>query len=425
LTSTIKHNLRNIFVETIFLMGLFNVYTDLIAMFLSVIIMLRGSWFNNANLFLGGYFLVTAYIPLVFCFGYTGDSLFWTALLVGNTIPFYFLLGPLSFFYVRSVLTDQSKLSKTDYLHFLLFFIQVLLMLPYLFTSWDHKLAVAQMIQDGDTRQLSLNLLIIPDLVNSFLGMLHLLFYLVLIAYTCWRNKKTNEIKSFNNLSLKFIERWLLLFFLLVVIFLVNTLFVSLSNMAVPSRSEFLANFPGFIKYTGIMHLIILGGLLSFPEIMYGIPRVRAIVVPQDAEPVPEIEEINQENQQLPRKIMLNPNGLQFPDIERQIENLVHHTKSYLEPDFTIYKLSVEVGIPVHHLRYYFNKSGLSFTNFKNRLRINYAITILSSSERNRYSIEGIGQQAGFTSNASFFTEFKKETGQTPAEYARSQKDIA
>lgn len=406
-------------------MGLFNVYTDLIAMFLSAIIIIRGCWFNKANLFLGAYFLITAYIPLVFCFGYTGDSMFWTALLVGNSVPFLFLLGPLSFFYVRSVLTDQSKLSKLDYLHFLLFFIQILLMLPYLFTSWDHKLANAQMIQDGDIRQLSLNLLIIPDILNSFFGMLHLSFYLVLIAYTWWRYKKNDEIKPFNNLSFKFTERWLVWFFILVVIFLVNTLFVSLSNMAMPSRSEFLANFPGFIKYTGIMHLIILGVLLSFPEIMYGLPKVKAIIVPEGAELSPEIEANKQDIIKLPREIMLHPNGLHFPDIERQLEKVVHHTKSYLEPDFTIYKLSVESGLPVHHLRYYFNKSGLSFTNFKNKLRINYAITILSSSERNKYSIEGVGQQAGFTSSASFYTEFKKETGLTPAEFAKTQKDIA
>jgi AraC-like DNA-binding protein len=406
-------------------MGLFNVYTDLIAMFLSAIIIIRGCWFNKANLFLGAYFLITAYIPLVFCFGYTGDSMFWTALLVGNSVPFLFLLGPLSFFYVRSVLTDQSKLSKLDYLHFLLFFIQILLMLPYLFTSWDHKLANAQMIQDGDIRQLSLNLLIIPDILNSFLGMIHMLSYLVLIAYTWWRYKKNDEIKPFNNLSFKFTERWLVWFFILVVIFLVNTLFVSLSNMAMPSRSEFLANFPGFIKYTGIMHLIILGVLLSFPEIMYGLPKVKAIIVPEGAELSPEIEVNKQDIIKLPREIMLHPNGLHFPDIERQLEKVVHHTKSYLEPDFTIYKLSVESGLPVHHLRYYFNKSGLSFTNFKNKLRINYAITILSSSERNKYSIEGVGQQAGFTSSASFYTEFKKETGLTPAEFAKTQKDIA
>jgi AraC-like DNA-binding protein len=345
--------------------------------------------------------------------------------LVGNSVPFLFLLGPLSFFYVRSVLTDQPKLSKLDYLHFLLFFIQILLMLPYLFTSWDHKLANAQTIQDGDIRQLSLNLLIIPDILNSFLGMIHLLSYLVLIAYTWRRHKKNDEIKPFNNLSFKFTERWLVWFFILVVIFLVNTLFVSLSNMAMPSRSEFLANFPGFIKYTGIMHLIILGVLLSFPEIMYGLPKVKAIIVHEGAEPLPEIEANKQDIIKLPREIMLHPKGLQFPDIEQQVEKAVNDTKSYLKPDFTIYKLSVESGIPVHHLRYYFNKSGLSFTNFKNKLRINYAITILSSSERNKYSIEGVGQQAGFTSSASFYTEFKKETGLTPAEYAKTQKDIA
>jgi AraC-like DNA-binding protein len=246
-----------------------------------------------------------------------------------------------------------------------------------------------------------------------------------LIAYTWWRCKKSNEIKTFNNLSFKFTKRWLVLFFLAVVIFLVNSLFILLSNLLIPSRSIFLANFPGFVKYTSIIHLIILGGLLTFPEIMYGFPRVKAIVVHEDTEPLTEVEEVKKEVMKLPREIVLHPHGLQFPEIERQIEKVVHQTKSYLEPDFTIYKLSVEVGVPVHHLRYYFNKSGLSFTNFKNKLRINYAITILSSSELNRYSIEGVGKQAGFTSNASFYTEFKKETGMTPTEYITSKHEVA
>jgi AraC-like DNA-binding protein len=406
-------------------MGLFHVYTDLIAIFLSATIMLRGSWFNKSNLFLGAYFMVTAFIPLVFCFGYKGDSLFWTALFLGNAIPFYFLVGPLAFFYVRSVLTDQSKLSKFDYLHFLIFFVQLLFMLPYLFTSWEHKLAIAQIIESGDSRQLSLNLLILPDIINSFLGMLHLLFYLVLIVYTWWRCKKANEIKSFNNLSFKFTERWLVLFFLAVVVFLVNTFFISLSNLVTPSRSEFLANFPVFVKYTAIVHLIILGGLLSFPEIMYGLPRIKAIAIQGDSELIQVIEAVNQEDLKLSEEIFLHPKGLQFPEIERKMEKVEHHSKSYLEQDFTIYKLAVEIGIPVHHLRFYFTKTGLSFTNFKNKLRINHAINILSTSELNKYNIEGIGRQSGFTSNTSFYTEFKKETGMTPTEYAKSRHDIA
>jgi AraC-like DNA-binding protein len=348
-----------------------------------------------------------------------------TALLLGNGIPFYFLIGPLAFFYVRSIYSDHAKLSSIDLLHFVPFIIQELLMLPYFFTTWEHKLSVAQIFQNSDTRHLYLNLSLIPDMVNVAMGLFHVVCYLALIAF-CWRKyKKELETKTFNNLPFKFTKRWIILFYFTIIIFVVNNSAYLVNNLFMPSRSEFLSTYPGFIKYASIIHLIILGGLLSFPEILYGFPRVRAIVVPEDSEPFPEIEAVNQENQKLPREIMLHPHGLQFPDIERQIEKVVHHTKSYLEPDFTIYKLSVEMGIPVHHLRYYFNKSGLSFTNFKNKLRINYAITILSSSERNRYSIEGIGQQAGFTSNASFYTEFKKETGMTPTEYITSKHEVA
>ncbi len=406
-------------------MDVFHVYTALAGMVLSAVIIVRGSWFNKANLFLGAYFMVISFLVLVFSFGFKGDSLFWTALLMGNGLPFYFLCGPLAFLYVRSVLTDRAKLQPNDYLHFVPFLIQVLLMMPFYLTSWEHKLSVAQIFQDGDARYLTLNLSLIPDFINSYLAILHLSGYLTWTAYTWLKINKSHEIKSFNNLSFKYTERWLVLFFFTAVILLLNATFITIGQLFTPSRSEFMASQPGFVKYTAIVLLIIIGGLLSFPEIMYGIPRIKATVVSDDQEPLLKIDVDCEAEVTLAKEIIMQPKGLLFPEIDQKIEKVILNSRTYLDQDFTIYKLAVELSIPVHHIRFYFTRNGSSFTIFKNRLRINYAKTILCGNEFDKFSIEGIGRQAGFTSSTSFFTEFKKETGLTPTEYVKSLHDVA
>jgi AraC-like DNA-binding protein len=171
--------------------------------------------------------------------------------------------------------------------------------------------------------------------------------------------------------------------------------------------------------------LIIIGGLLSFPEIMYGIPRIKATVVSDDQEPLLKIDVDCEAEVTLAKEIIMQPKGLLFPEIDQKIEKVILNSRTYLDQDFTIYKLAVELSIPVHHIRFYFTRNGSSFTIFKNRLRINYAKTILCGNEFDKFSIEGIGRQAGFTSSTSFFTEFKKETGLTPTEYVKSLHDVA
>jgi AraC-like DNA-binding protein len=406
-------------------MGVFHVYCAISGMVLSAIIMLRGSWFNKANLFLGAHFIVISFLVLVFSFGFKGDSLFWTAMLMGNGLPFFFLCGPLTFLYVRSVLADDAKLRPADYLHFVPFIIQVVFMMPFYLTSWEHKLSVAQIFQDGDARYLTLNLSLIPDFINSYLGILHLSGYLAWTAYTWLKFKKSHEIKSFNSLSFKFTERWLVLFFFTAVILLLNTTFVTISQMVTPSRSEFMASQPVFVKYTAVVLLIIIAGLLSFPEIMYGIPRIKTTAPADDDEPRQKPEVDCEPDVKPGKEIMMQPKGLLFPEIDQKIENVIQNSTSFLNQDFTIYKLAAELGIPVHHIRFYFTKNGSSFTIFKNKLRINYAKTILGATEFDKFSIEGIGRQAGFTSSASFYTEFKKETGLTPTEYVKSLHDVA
>ena len=67
--------------------------------------------------------------------------------------------------------------------------------------------------------------------------------------------------------------------------------------------------------------------------------------------------------------------------------------------------------------QYLNEKINKSFSTFINELRIEKAKEFLTA--KTNYTIEGIGYESGFKSKSTFFTAFKKHTGQTPLEYQK------
>lgn len=79
-------------------MSNFHIYTALVGISISIIIMLRGYGFVRANFYMGFYFFLISSLLLVFSFGFKESPLFWTAIFMGNGIPLMFLVGPFAFF---------------------------------------------------------------------------------------------------------------------------------------------------------------------------------------------------------------------------------------------------------------------------------------------------------------------------------------
>lgn len=91
----------------------------------------------------------------------------------------------------------------------------------------------------------------------------------------------------------------------------------------------------------------------------------------------------------------------------------------FLDPNITLEETAKELSVPKHILSQYLNeKLGKSFSTFINELRIEKAKEFLQT--KRNFTIESIGYESGFSSKSTFFTAFKKLTGQTPFEYQKS-----
>jgi len=106
--------------------------------------------------------------------------------------------------------------------------------------------------------------------------------------------------------------------------------------------------------------------------------------------------------------------------IKQKIINYFEKEKAYLNPELSMTVVSESLKIPKYQITEVLNiEIGKSFYQFVNQYRVEAVKTMLSDPE-NKYSIEAIGYDCGFSSKSSFYTVFKNMTDQTPVAYRHS-----
>ena len=95
----------------------------------------------------------------------------------------------------------------------------------------------------------------------------------------------------------------------------------------------------------------------------------------------------------------------------------------YLNPDLTIVNVSEHINEHPRLISKVINTlNNENFNSFINRYRVEKAKTMLLNDESNHLNIEGIGNSAGFKSNSSFYTAFKKYQNSTPSKFIKTAK---
>ena len=115
--------------------------------------------------------------------------------------------------------------------------------------------------------------------------------------------------------------------------------------------------------------------------------------------------------------------GDPFLEIAERIRSYLENEKPCLDNKFSITARSIALKAPQHHLLYCSNNIlKIKFTDFRTRLRINYAKEMLRKGEETQLSIEGIFNKSGFSTRSSFYNAFNAATGFTPGDYIIENK---
>jgi AraC-like DNA-binding protein len=381
------------------------------SIFFSALLMVYNKGYKSANIYLGLFLFLFNFIILSNYLYIYSESRVTIAFILSIPInASAFAIGPLAFLYVRSILKDEVHFTKNDWLHFILFAIIFLGRITYNLSSWDDKLLLADKIINGSWRSLSYSSL------NHFLSLrisyklkgLHFLIYIIAIWYILLKGR----IKGTLSLALlkqqKIVYDWLYFFAVTVSILGVLLGIILFSNTKDKSTYQLEANILFMFVFSGCLILIL--GLILYPQILYGIPTEKTLIKIN--------EEVNES------EVIDETDNISFhEDYIENISVLIERWKEeykFKDPNSTMKSLSEDIDIPKHHLAYFFNQiKKEKYIDWRNELRVEYAVEILGREQKYNKTIEVLGAESGFRSYSAFIRSFKQFTGKLPKDFIR------
>ncbi len=375
-------------------------FSTITGIFLSLILLLFNARKYHATIYLGiFFFLVSLYGMAIYAFLYS-KSIHLVGILYYNINWLSFIIGPMLYWYIRSILTDNSHLKKKDLWHFAPMVLTLVVTLPYIFTPYSYKLEIAsEILADANflrTYKAGFLYEILPVKVIYLMRPIHILFYsiwstILFIRYLTQKRELMVLSRQY------FMIRWLPL--------LLGFLPLSVVSHSL-SLSEAFHHQDSMILYSlNILQILAEAGLIGllvspffFPRILYGLPQLPEII---KAKPAPHYE------------------NLYLLSIGQKTDAFMRESQPFLEPEFNMTQLSVAIKIPAHHVAYYFREvKNQSFIDYRNEWRINHAKNLINDGGAKRLTLEAIGLSSGFLSRKAFFTAFKRSTGTTPGAFA-------
>jgi AraC-like DNA-binding protein len=379
-------------------------FLSITGIFLSLILLYFNAKKYTSTIYLSLFFLfISLYgfyqYVLLYSKSVTLISLFLFNLSVAGS-PVY-LIGPMLFWYTRSVLTDDAKLKRSDFWHFIpavIFFISAL---PNSFVPWLEKVEAAETVILDRSYIMIYKATLLSEIFSSVTIFITRLF--LVLGYTIWSiglfinylvKKKSSAVLS----KQQFMRKWLcyLLGFMLILVVSQMALVIKSFEMHF-STVFFTFNIIRVVSVVGLLGLLI--SPFFFPTILYGLPRM------------------SKTNETKPSFYSFESDYLQ--SIGKKSDSVMEELQLYLEPDCNLAFFSKQINIPAHHLSYYFREvKKQRFNDFRNEWRINHAKALIQEGKANEITLEAIGTLSGFSSRNAFITDFKKLEGESPGTYA-------
>jgi len=392
--------------------------------FLSAILLYFNARKNTSTKYLGVFFfLLSLYAFYQYVLLYSKSvilvSIFLSNIAIDSS-PLY-LIGPMLYWYIRSVLTDNSRLKRNDIWHLFPMIIFFIAALPHAFITWHEKVEVARKVVEHpgfmEVYEATLLTRIFPP-ASEFLAR-----PILVLGYTLWSaglfidyliKKKASAVLS----KQQFMKKWLclLLGFMLMLEVTQILLIIRAFEMHF-SELFFTLNVLRIFSEAGLIGLMI--SPFFFPNILYGLPRFpesRTTMKTNEENP----DTIHEEHRK--NSNHFESNYIHY--IHQKADSCMKEVQPYLQPDFNLAHLSVHTQIPVHHLSYYFREEKKQhFNDYRNEWRINHAKNLIRKGKANQMTLETIGLESGFSSRNTFLTTFKKVEGITPSAFAAQSKN--
>ncbi len=355
---------------------------------------------HNPSKWLGWFVLLSTLYISPFLFGYAG----WYSKKIYREILFFiplqqlFLIGPIIYFYVRSLLNKSFNIEKRDLLHFL----PAILYMVYsivVFVSDKFIFSEYYFYADGQDKDLSY--------WYQIAGLISMLCYLFLSLryYLLYKNLAYQEVSFAESVLFKWVSHFLIAFSFILIL---RVLFFILN----PEWWNFGSKFWYYLCFSLLFFYIAVSGYFNTVSIPFSLD-----VTFRDSSgmAISETKEVvsNQENALQTETEIAN-----FEEWKTKIGNYVGLEDVYTNPNLTLTDVASALRTNKNLISKVINQGfDMNFNDFINVQRVDAIISKIRDGELDSKTLLAIALESGFNSKSTFNRAFKKKTSHTPKNF--------
>jgi AraC-like DNA-binding protein len=361
----------------------------------SYLLLRKGLLYNNkASKWLSFLLFLCAMYIAPYMLGYAG----WYSRKVTREILYFIpfmqvlLIGPVIFFYTKSLLNTTFKISKKEYYHFIPALIYLIYSLIVFITD---QLILDEFYFYADGRD--------KDLANWYqtAGVISMSYYLILSLkhYSTYKKLVFDKVSFADSILFQWIQNFLIAFLsiiiLRVLLFVLN-----------PEWGEFGSQFWHYIVFCFVVFYIAINGYANAVKMSF-LNDVNSenvnVFTELEIDDKPKQETINQKELDLWKEKIL-----QLIKVDKIYENpklTLSDVSKCLETNPKTISNSINLGFE------------MNFNDFINHYRIEAVKEKLKEGAHKKSTLLGIAFDCGFNSKATFNRAFKKSTSQSPKDY--------
>lgn len=370
---------------------------------------------RTQGIYLGAFCLLISLYILDNHILFFSKSALWISLSFVNITFLFYLIGPMSYWYTRSILLDSIRLKRHDFWHLLPAVIHLTVSLPYIFSPYSHKMEIAKSILADSDFLRTYHATILSDLFpNSVMYLSRPILALLYASASAglFIHYLTKKKGIFGCEGNHFMIKWLSFFLGLQILFILSHISILHEVFSSASTGLFFAlNISQLISLAGLIGLLV--APFFFPNILYGLS--------DHSIPDAQLKTDTAEILALTPDAKKNLFHFDFDYIVTIIEKMatcMQEQQPYLQPDLNLTQFSAQIQVPAHHLVYFFREvKKQSFNDYRNECRVNHAKMLIRAGKADELTLEAIGLQSGFVTRNTFFTAFKKVEGISPSAY--------
>ncbi len=356
-------------------------------------------------------FLFLALLVLITCFHrttYTIGFMDWYDTFRNTKINYWLInfslaIGPLIYFYVKSITVSNFRFKRQYWLHFVP---------ALLFALYKIAIFIYDALQPGfdDTQNGFLMSKLAMGPTGTFIETFNILQQLLYLAfslqlYFIYRKRIKDYFSNTYRLELNWVRNFLFIYTFLFLYSIVQ----QLVDFTVTELSWIQKWWYQFFSALAVIYIGIKGFFTdtsSLTDLILPTNRTSEVKSPL-ADKSTELTPAN--------------NTVEIQNNKKRLLNFMETEKPYLDPELNLKQLAESVQLTRTQLSETINTGfNKNFNDFINDYRVERVKKLFSEGKQQKLSLLGVAYDSGFNSKATFNRVFKKFTGSSPSEFLKS-----